>query len=226
MSTARLVGASLGCALSGALTAVVTTVVLFVLIAYAIANNLRGIQVVGPMFANAIVAWLDGAAQPVASEPAWDINGTPIDGGDVFTGTVPVRTECWIPDGLPVSGPLTQAFRPAFNPAHTGIDISVREGTPVLATMCGTVVYSAFFSEAHPDGSYKPSYGYLVIVANGPYRTYYAHNSQLLVAIGQRVERGETLALAGSTGWSTGPHVHYETRYNAIPFNPLGGGVP
>jgi murein DD-endopeptidase MepM/ murein hydrolase activator NlpD len=223
VSTPRFVAGTLGCALSGALVTVVTVIALFVLIAYAVASHLRGIPVVGPMFANAIVAWLDGAAQPVAPEPVWDINGTPISGGDVYTGTVPVRPECWIPNGLPVGGGLTQAFRPASNPAHTGVDLSVREGTPVQATMCGTVVYSAFFAEQHPDGSYKPSYGFLVIVENGPYRTYYAHNNQLLVGVGQAVARGETIAASGNTGWSTGPHVHYETRLSGVPYDPLGG---
>ena len=219
----KVLGVTLGCSLLAAISAVCVVCAIFVLVAFAIAEEVRAVPIFGPMFSDAILAWLGGVPQPVATEPVWDVNGVPISGGEVFTGTVPVRQECWIPGGLPVSGPLTQAFRPASNPSHTGIDISVNEGTPVLATMCGTVVYSGFYAEQNPDGSYRPSYGYLVILENGPYRTYYAHNRQLFAQLGGQIERGQTIAASGSTGWSTGPHVHYEVRARGTPIDPLTG---
>jgi murein DD-endopeptidase MepM/ murein hydrolase activator NlpD len=57
-------------------------------------------------------------------------------------------------------------------------------------------------------------YGNLVVVENGPYKTYYAHLSEIPVQVGQTVKAGEVVGLTGNTGHSTGPHIHYEVRYN------------
>lgn len=122
------------------------------------------------------------------------------------------------PTGLPMEGTLTSPFGERGDPfggtgseKHNGLDIAAPTGTPVSVTGAGVVEYAAEMS----------SYGYLVIVDHGyGYSTYYAHNSKLLVSKGDLVERGDTIALCGSTGRSTGSHVHYEVRVNDVPQNP------
>jgi murein DD-endopeptidase MepM/ murein hydrolase activator NlpD len=95
--------------------------------------------------------------------------------------------------------------------AHTGIDYGAPTGTPIFATANGRVIFSGR----------KGGYGKLIIVKhpNG-YQTYYGHCSRLLKKKGQLVEQGQVIARVGSTGISTGPHVHYEVRVNGKPINP------
>src|SRR5262249_43145826 len=111
------------------------------------------------------------------------------------------------PRGFPVNGILTQRF----SRYHPGLDLAVNLGTPVLATHSGMVVYAGF----RWDG-----YGNLVIIQNGRYVTYYAHNHALMVTVGQIVHTGQLIALSGSTGWSSGAHVHYETHIDNVPVDP------
>jgi murein DD-endopeptidase MepM/ murein hydrolase activator NlpD len=124
-----------------------------------------------------------------------------------------------IPRGLPVSGYVTDGFGMRRNPfngegreVHEGLDIAVDFGTPVTATADGLVVYAA------PHAGY----GNLVIVyhSNG-ITTRYAHLSRISVEAGQRVKRSDQVGNAGSTGRSTGPHVHYEIRENDQSVDPL-----
>ena len=98
-------------------------------------------------------------------------------------------------------GRLTQYFRGA---AHRGIDIAAPLGTAILAADGGVVVRSTY---AWPMGNY-------IILNHGGYFTVYLHNSRNLVSAGQRVSRGQTIARLGSTGRSTGPHLHFEIRRN------------
>jgi len=123
--------------------------------------------------------------------------------------TIPylVDTDC-APAGNPVEGIPTQRY----HRYHLGIDIGVRTGTPVIATHSGRVVYADW----SPIG-----YGYLVILQSGAFITYYAHNSSFNVVPGQFVGKGSVLAWSGSTGNSSRPHVHYETRVNDVNVNPL-----
>ena len=94
---------------------------------------------------------------------------------------------------------------------HTGMDLSVPTGTPVRAALSGTVTVS----------QYNSSYGYYVVVDHGNgLSTLYAHNSKLLVRVGQTVEAGDVVSLSGSTGRSTGPHLHFEVRVNGERTNP------
>ncbi len=87
---------------------------------------------------------------------------------------------------------------------HSGYDIAVPAGTPVHPTQVGTVFFA---------GPYH-GYGNLVAIDHGNgYLTYYGHNSQLLVKPGDKVDTDSVIALSGSTGRSTGPHVHYEMRH-------------
>ena len=91
------------------------------------------------------------------------------------------------------------------------MDIAVPEGTDVHATADGVVVYAG-------NGG---GYGRVVYIQHpGGFMTVYGHNSKLLVEAGQTVKAGQTIALSGSTGYSTGPHVHYEVRYDGKIANP------
>lgn len=117
------------------------------------------------------------------------------------------NSEC-APSGLPVGGVLTQYFH-AY---HEGIDLAAPLGTPVVATHSGTVTYA---------GWSDIGYGYLVTLRSGGFTTYYAHNTSIVVLPNQFVERGSVLAWSGSTGNSSGPHVHYETRIHDVPVDPL-----
>ena len=95
---------------------------------------------------------------------------------------------------------------------HSGLDISADYGDPIKAADGGTVTYSGW----------KGSYGYLVIITHDDgVKTYYAHNSSLLVSSGDKVYKGQTIAKAGSTGRSTGVHCHFEVRVNNTAVNPL-----
>lgn len=95
---------------------------------------------------------------------------------------------------------------------HRGIDIPGPYGQPIVASNDGIVIFSG----------YHWSYGnYVIIDHGGGISTLYSHASKLLVSKGQAVSQGETIALVGSTGYSTGNHVHFEYRINGAPQNPL-----
>jgi murein DD-endopeptidase MepM/ murein hydrolase activator NlpD len=112
------------------------------------------------------------------------------------------------PSGRPVTGGwLTQEF----HAGHTGIDMAVPVGTPVKTTMDGHVIYAGWNTQG---------YGNLIIVENGPYRTYYAHLSSIPVSVGDELKAGTTIGLSGNTGNSTGPHLHYEIRRNKVAIDP------
>lgn len=97
--------------------------------------------------------------------------------------------------------------------AHDGIDLRAPVGTPVHAAHEGRVLYA---------GNGIQGYGNLVVIRHSSgLATVYAHNSRLRVSRGQRVRRGQLIALSGSTGRSSGPHVHFEVRAGSRPLNPL-----
>ena len=96
---------------------------------------------------------------------------------------------------------------------HTGMDLAVPTGTSVRAALPGTVTVSTYN---------QGGYGYYVMIDHGSgLSTLYGHNSQLLARVGQTVEAGDVIALSGSTGRSTGPHLHFEIRVNGKHTNPL-----
>ena len=114
----------------------------------------------------------------------------------------------------PVSGIITSRFAASSrirSSAHTGLDIATSAGTPVKAAASGTVTFSGW----------KGSYGKLLVIthSNGV-QTYYGHCSSLYAQVGQTVSQGETICAVGSTGNSTGPHLHFEIRINGVAYNP------
>jgi murein DD-endopeptidase MepM/ murein hydrolase activator NlpD len=122
-----------------------------------------------------------------------------------------------VPEGWPTKGWLTSTFGLRTSPftgrkkLHEGYDIAARTGTSVHVTADGVVTRSET----------TPGYGKLVVVDHGyGYRTYYGHNSKILVRAGQRVKRGDKISEVGNTGRSTGSHVHYEIRRNNVPVSP------
>jgi murein DD-endopeptidase MepM/ murein hydrolase activator NlpD len=135
------------------------------------------------------------------------INGN--SGGGHGTGTM-----MW-----PVSGTVTSGYGYRIHPIlgrrilHTGIDIAAGSGTPIWAADGGKVVYAAWM-----DG-----YGNVVAVDHGGgISTLYAHQSAVAVSYGQTVKKGQTVGYVGSTGYSTGPHLHFEVRVNGDPVDPMG----
>ena len=123
------------------------------------------------------------------------------------------------PAGWPVSGPLSSLYGNRLHPVHeeprfhTGVDISVPPGSKVGATANGIVSFAGWTENS----------GIVVVVEHGRgFSTAYAHNQKALVTVGQRVVRGDPVALSGSTGVSTGPHVHYEIWKNGRHTNPAG----
>lgn len=118
----------------------------------------------------------------------------------------------------PVTGKVTLEFGqfdPPYQPFHTGIDIAApnhKVGDPVAAFMAGTVIYA---------DSISWGYGTHVVLDNGNHITsIYGHLNSLNVTKGEHVEMGQIIGTRGSTGWSTGPHVHFEVRVYGIPVNP------
>lgn len=118
----------------------------------------------------------------------------------------------------PGYGVITDSYGPRINPVtfeegfHNGVDFADPHGSNVYASKSGTVVHSGWIS----------GYGYTIIIDHGSgVQTLYAHNSELLASVGQAVSQGEVVALVGSTGMSTGPHIHFEIRINGQPVNPL-----
>ncbi|MGB9607015.1 MAG: murein hydrolase activator EnvC family protein [bacterium] len=119
----------------------------------------------------------------------------------------------------PLRGKLTSRFGMRTHPIyhitkmHTGIDLSAPSGTPIKAAAGGEVVYAGWWG----------GYGNVVIIDHGGgISTLYAHCSAIYVRKGQKVSQGEVIAAVGSTGLSTGPHLHFEVRKNGKPVDPLG----
>lgn len=118
----------------------------------------------------------------------------------------------------PVNGPVTSNYGYRVHPIrgttrlHTGMDFGVGYGVPILAADNGVVIHSGWYG----------GYGNTVIVDHGGgFTTLYAHASSLAVSRGQTVKQGQMVSRVGSTGMSTGPHLHFEVRYNGNPINPL-----
>ncbi len=123
-----------------------------------------------------------------------------------------------MPLGYPVKGKVTSDFGPRSDPFnnrlafHPGIDLKGKIGQKIKATADGIVTISSYE---------KNGFGNYVILRHGNgYETVFGHMSKRLVKEGVQVQRGQVLGLLGNTGRSTGPHLHYEVRYNKKPINP------
>ncbi|MFZ4507380.1 MAG: murein hydrolase activator EnvC family protein [Fimbriimonas sp.] len=118
----------------------------------------------------------------------------------------------------PVNARITSGFGSRYHPIlrirrmHAGVDFGARSGTPIMAAGDGIVIAA----------TYLRGYGNTVIIQHGSgVQTVYGHCSKLFVRQGQSIRRGQTIAAVGSTGMSTGPHLHFEVRVNGRPQNPM-----
>ncbi|WP_277998204.1 M23 family metallopeptidase [Zhaonella formicivorans] len=123
-----------------------------------------------------------------------------------------------LPDLWPAEGKITDEFGPRRSPfgrrqeTHSGIDINGNYGDPVLAAGSGIVVYAGR----------KPVWGKIIVIDHGyGYKSYYAHNSELLAQAGEHVKKGQPIAKIGSTGRSTGSHLHFGVEKNGQFIDPL-----
>lgn len=122
------------------------------------------------------------------------------------------------PSQLPIAGSLTSGFGIRYHPIHggsrfhSGVDLAAPAGSPLTATLDGVV----------RTAGWAGGYGLLVAITHsGGVETRYAHLSRLNVTEGELVSEGDIIGFVGSTGETTGPHVHYEVRSNGTPLNPL-----
>jgi lipoprotein NlpD len=112
----------------------------------------------------------------------------------------------------PVRAKITSRFGRRGGRPHEGLDLGAKQGAPIHAAEAGRVIHSGRLSD----------YGKVVIIKHvGHYRSVYAHASKLLVEPGQFVEKGQKIALIGSTGRASGPHLHFEIRKRETPRDPL-----
>lgn len=112
-----------------------------------------------------------------------------------------------------LSWPIIGRISQNFWIGHRAVDIAMDTGTEVHAADGGVVIYS---------GWKVGGYGYLIVIDHGNgFLTMYEHNSQLLVNVNDNVEKDQVISLSGSTGRSSGPHLHFEVRLNGIPVNPF-----
>ncbi len=118
----------------------------------------------------------------------------------------------------PISGTISSRFGSRGSGKHTGLDIAAPYGTPIKAAASGTVTYSDAMRDSR--GRYR-SYGELMIIthSNGV-QTYYGHCSKRYVSAGTYVNQGDVIGAVGSTGNSTGNHLHFEIRINGVAYNP------
>ena len=133
-------------------------------------------------------------------------------------GTTFSPTETTAPIVKPVSGSYTSYFGYRTNPItgnntfHTGIDIAAAQGTKIKAAYPGTV---------RKTGEDSRSGKYIYLTHSNGFETLYCHCSEILAEEGAVIRQGETVALVGSTGWSTGPHLHFEVHKNGTRLDPL-----
>jgi murein DD-endopeptidase MepM/ murein hydrolase activator NlpD len=119
---------------------------------------------------------------------------------------------------IPCDAPLTSGFGPRVHPIlgysrfHSGIDFGADYGTPIRAAEAGVVIFAGWYG----------GYGQTVIIDHGnAMSTLYAHSSELYVTEGEPVQRDQVIAAVGSTGLSTGPHLHFEVRFSGEPVDPM-----
>jgi murein DD-endopeptidase MepM/ murein hydrolase activator NlpD len=113
-----------------------------------------------------------------------------------------------------ITSPFGYRIHPILNTRklHTGIDIGAPQGTRIVAAQAGTIIYSDWYG----------GYGLVIMIDHGGgIVTLYGHNSKLVAKVGQKVEKGQLVSYSGTTGMSTGPHLHFEVRENGQYVDPL-----
>jgi len=152
---------------------------------------------------------LESSSKLVASQIRTLENGGTISYGRAVSGVGFMR---------PCTGRITSKFGWRKHPVlgysrlHAGVDFGIPTGTPVYAAQSGTIILAGRMG----------GYGNTVVISHGGgVSTLYGHNSKLRVKVGQKVSRGDVIASSGSTGLSTGPHLHFEVRVNGTPKNPM-----
>lgn len=158
---------------------------------------------------SAELAWMNGLADPDHLLEGQQLAIPAGQGGGSLqvSRSLPLGQLAW-----PVQGWISSHYGMRDGLMHEGIDIAADHGQVVRAVKDGRVVF------AGPRGTYGET---VIIDHGGGLRTLYAHNSRLLVNEGQRVLTGQPIARVGSTGRSTGPHLHLEVLLNGVPFDPL-----
>jgi len=178
-----------------------------------IGNEIRSIQaeIARKAAAEAAKKAAEEAARNAAAEAAKQATATPATQPPSATGEFVVTTR-------PVPGRVSSPFGPRRHPVfgsvatHPGVDMQARSGDPIHAAADGVVISARWIN----------GYGNAVIISHGPeFSTLYAHQSELLVSVGDEVASGDVIGLVGSTGWSTGPHLHFEVRINGTPVDPV-----
>ncbi len=133
------------------------------------------------------------------------------------SGTSFAKYEISVIPAMPVTGKITSRFGYRKDPInggdafHSGLDIACAEGTPIACTFFGQIIETGFTER---------SGNYVIVRHSDSLVTFYCHCSQILVKSGDIIRRGETIALVGSTGRSTGPHLHFEVRIDGVKMNP------
>jgi len=119
------------------------------------------------------------------------------------------------PSTWPISGPLVSSFgyrRYPWRGMHTGVDIKASYGAPIRATASGRVIYAGW----------RQGYGKTVEIDHGNgFTTLYGHASQIIAFVGEKITKGQIISYVGTTGYTTGPHLHYEVRKYDVPINPV-----
>lgn len=180
----------------------------------AITTNLSLVQTQLQQEAQIAAAAAEVARMQAAGTEVADLRGpapsfdAPVDG---------VLTQPFGTTQFPLEPPITYngVFYPHF---HTGLDLAAPMDVPVRAAASGRVVLAASSVDA---AGHLTGYGNFVLIAHADgYNTLYAHLDTILVRVGQTVQQGERIGLLGTTGWSTGPHVHFEIRKGAVYVDP------
>jgi murein DD-endopeptidase MepM/ murein hydrolase activator NlpD len=123
----------------------------------------------------------------------------------------------WPLPGYPKTGDVGWRVHPVYGyqSCHTGVDIGAPMGTEIIAARAGTVVW------AQPDDGGPYGNNTLIDHGNG-LSTFYGHQSGFAVTTGEHVSKGQVIGYVGSTGYSTGPHLHFEVHVNGVPYDPMG----
>jgi murein DD-endopeptidase MepM/ murein hydrolase activator NlpD len=156
----------------------------------------------------AIAAASDAIAAKLRARAADSPSQSGGSGPSTGSGAAPAGGFIW-----PVSAPITSPFGMRWGTLHPGLDLGAPYGTPIHAAAAGTVVWCGWES----------GYGNFVVIDHGGgIATAYGHQSRIAVSCNEQVAQGQVIGYVGSTGFSTGAHLHFEVRVNGTPVDPLG----